>query len=138
MENNANGKLKVSTCESKSEPEPLHFNVDCEGLNFETYQFLLGDIAQGVEDANRMYGYGEPGYIGTDGNFHPLSVSDSGNIISEPEPRPIPKVNPMPPRPRRRRIELEESGPLLEEVMLARGLLHAERKRKEETGRINE
>ncbi|HEY6405566.1 MAG TPA: hypothetical protein VIX38_05770, partial [Nitrososphaeraceae archaeon] len=40
--------------------------------------------------------------------------------------RPIPKVDPMPPGPRRRRIE--ESGPLLEEVMLARGLLHAVKK----------
>jgi hypothetical protein len=47
--------------------------------------------------------------------------------------RPIPKVNPMPPKPRRRRTGIEESGPLLEEVMLARGLIHAVKK--VETGR---
>lgn len=41
--------------------------------------------------------------------------------------RPIPKVNPMPPGPRRSRIE--DSGPLLEEIMLAKGLIHAVRKR---------
>jgi hypothetical protein len=42
--------------------------------------------------------------------------------------RPIPKVDPMPPRPRIRR-RIEEPGPLLEEVMLARGLLHAVKRR---------
>jgi hypothetical protein len=113
---------------------PPRFNVDCEGIDFETYQFLLQDIAQGIEDGNRMYGYGEPIYIAADGNFYPLS----DNIIAEVKssPKPIPKANPMPARPgsRRRRIELEDSGPLLEEVMLARGLLHAVKKRKEETG----
>jgi hypothetical protein len=43
--------------------------------------------------------------------------------------RPIPKVDPMPPGSRRRRTGIEDSGPLLEEVMLARGLIHAVRKR---------
>jgi hypothetical protein len=54
--------------------DPPVFNVDCEGLDFDTYQFLLGDIAQGIEDANRMYGYGKPGYIGADGNFCPFTT----------------------------------------------------------------
>lgn len=40
--------------------------------------------------------------------------------------RPIPIIDPMPPRPRTRRRMMEEAGPLLEEVMLARGLLHAD------------
>jgi hypothetical protein len=42
--------------------------------------------------------------------------------------RPIPKVDPMPPRPGTRRRRIEESEPLLEEVMLARGMLHAVKK----------
>jgi hypothetical protein len=56
--------------------KPPVFNVDCEGLDFDTYQFLLGDIAQAIEDGNRMYGFGEPGYIGADGNFHPFTADN--------------------------------------------------------------
>jgi hypothetical protein len=65
--------------------KPPVFNVDCYGIDFDTYQFLLGDIAQGIEDGNRMYGFGEPGYIGADGNFHPLT---------EPELEAKPKLKP--------------------------------------------
>jgi hypothetical protein len=42
------------------------------GITEEEYQFLLDDIAQGIEDGNRMYGYGEPRYIDNDGNYHPF------------------------------------------------------------------
>jgi hypothetical protein len=40
------------------------------GITEAEYQFLLEDIAQGIEDGNRMYGYGEPGWIDKDGNYH--------------------------------------------------------------------
>jgi hypothetical protein len=42
------------------------------GITEEEYQFLIDDIAQAIEDGNRMYGYGEPGYIDNDGNYHPF------------------------------------------------------------------
>jgi hypothetical protein len=42
------------------------------GITEAEYQFLLDDIAQAIEDGNRMYGYGEPGYIDKQGNFHPF------------------------------------------------------------------
>jgi hypothetical protein len=110
MEINANGKLKVSTSESES--EPLRFNVDCEGLDFDTYQFLLGDIAQGIEDGNRMYGFGEPGYIGADGNFHPLT----DNFIPELEPKPKLKL-------KSKRRYRKRTDPSIEEVAIARGII---------------
>jgi hypothetical protein len=66
--------------------KPSVFNVDCYGIDFDTYQFLLGDIAQGIEDGNRMYGFGESGYIGTDGNYHPLT--DNFIPVLEQEPKP--------------------------------------------------
>lgn len=53
-----------------------------------------------------------------------LKTADSN---SEPKPtRLIPKANPMPPRPRpkTRRRWIEETGPSLEEIMLATGLVH--------------
>jgi hypothetical protein len=31
-----------------------------------------GYIEQAIEDGNRMYGYGEPGYIDNDGNYRPF------------------------------------------------------------------
>jgi hypothetical protein len=105
------------------------FNVDCYGLTVEEYKFLLDDIEEAIAEGNRKYGFGEPGYIDADGNFYPFSDNDKPRSIGldKPQPqkptRPIPKVNPMPPRPRRRRIE--EPGPLLEEVMLVRGILRA-------------
>jgi hypothetical protein len=40
------------------------------GITKEEYQFFLEDIAQAIEDGNRMYGYGEPGYIDKQGNYH--------------------------------------------------------------------
>jgi hypothetical protein len=55
--------------------KPPVFNVDCYGIDFDTYQFLLGDIAQGIEDGNRMYGYGERGI------FYPIS----DDIVPYPE-----------------------------------------------------
>jgi hypothetical protein len=70
---------------------PLVFNVDCNGIDFETYQFLLSDLAQGLEDANRMYGFGEAGYIGTDGNYHPLTDNFIPELESKPKRRPTPK-----------------------------------------------
>lgn len=93
------------------------------GITKEEYEFLLSDIEQGIRDGNRKYGFGEPGYIDADGNFYPFSDNDKPRDFA----RAIPKVDPMPPRQRRRRrrIEIEEPGPLLEEVMLARGMLHA-------------
>ena len=42
------------------------------GITEQEYQFLLDDIAQAIEDGNRMYGNGEPGYIHNDGNYHPF------------------------------------------------------------------
>jgi hypothetical protein len=90
--------------------KPPVFNVDCYGIDFDTYQFLLGDIAQGIEDGNRMYGFGEPGYIGTDGNYHPLA----DNFIPELEQkqRPIPKSK----RKKRNR-------PSVEQIAIARGII---------------
>lgn len=92
------------------------------GLTDEEYQFLLDDIEEAIAEGNRKYGYGEPGYIDADGNFYPFPDNDKPRDFA----RPIPKVDPMPPRARRRRIE--EPGPLLEEVMLARGMLRAVKK----------
>jgi hypothetical protein len=109
IEINANGKLKVSTSESES--EPLRFNVDCEGLDFDTYQFLLGDIAQAIEDGNRMYFYGEPGYVGPDGNFHPFS--DSDQIITT-------STTTNKPKNKRRK---KRDRPLVEQVAIATGLV---------------
>jgi|GEM_PF-3335657 hypothetical protein len=97
-------KIKVS------EDEPLRFNVDCYGIDFDTYQFLLGDIAQGIEDGNRMYGFGEPGYIGTDGNFHPLT--DNFIPALKQKQRPIPKSK------RKKRIRSS-----VEQIAIARGII---------------
>jgi hypothetical protein len=41
-----------------------------ENFTDEDYQFLLDDIEEAIAEGNRKYGYGEPGYIGTDGYFH--------------------------------------------------------------------
>jgi hypothetical protein len=46
------------------------------GITEAEYQFLLDDIAQGIEDGNRMYGYGEPGYIDKQGNYHAFDEHD--------------------------------------------------------------
>ena len=106
-------------------------------LTDEEYQFLLDDIEEAIADGNRKYGYGEPGYIDADGYFHPFPDNDrprSGSVQIQKPARAIPKVDPMPPRPKIRRRRIEEQGPLLEEVMLARGMLHADAVKKEETG----
>jgi hypothetical protein len=87
-------------------------DINFFGLTEDEYQILLEDINQAVEEGNRKYGFGEPEYIG-----------------AKSKPRPIPKVNPMPTRTRTRRRRIEELGPLLEEVMLARGLLYAVKRR---------
>jgi hypothetical protein len=42
------------------------------GITEAEYQFLLGDIEQAIEDGNRMYGYGQPGYIDNNGNYRPF------------------------------------------------------------------
>jgi hypothetical protein len=67
--------------------KPPVYNVDCYGIDFDTYQFLLGDIAQGIEDGNRMYGFGEPGYIGADGIFHPLTDNFIPDLKQKPRPK---------------------------------------------------
>ena len=46
------------------------------GLTKDDYEFLLSDIEQAIEDANREYGYGEPGYFDKDGNFYPFVDND--------------------------------------------------------------
>jgi hypothetical protein len=100
-------KIKVS------ESKPPVFNVDCYGIDFDTYQFLLGDITQGIEDGNRMYGFGEPGYIGADANYYPFSDSDP-EIIATIKSRPEPK---------RKRRHRKRAGPSIEEVAIARGII---------------
>jgi hypothetical protein len=62
---------------SKKSEEELQSGLIAEdskecGITKAEYQFLLDDIAQGIEDGNRMYGYGEPGYIDKQGDFHPF------------------------------------------------------------------
>jgi hypothetical protein len=49
-----------------------------------------------------------------------LDTANPSFCLEVEEERPIPKVNPMPPMPRRRR---RTRPPLLEEVMLRRGLI---------------
>lgn len=46
------------------------------GLTKDDYEFLLGDIAQGIEDANRKYGYGDDGYIDKDENYYFAPIDD--------------------------------------------------------------
>jgi hypothetical protein len=46
------------------------------GLTKSDYEFLLSDIEQAIEDANRKYGYGEPGYIDDVGDFYPFPDND--------------------------------------------------------------
>ena len=57
---------------SKEEQESGLISEDSKecGITEAEYQFLLDDISQGIEDGNRMYGYGEPGWIDKDGNYH--------------------------------------------------------------------
>jgi hypothetical protein len=59
---------------SKEEQESGLISEDSKecGITEEEYQFLLDDIAHAIEDGNRMYGYGEPGYIDKQGNYHPF------------------------------------------------------------------
>ena len=45
-------------------------------LEEDDYEFLLGDIAQAIEDANRKYGFGEDGYIDHNGDFCPFDDND--------------------------------------------------------------
>jgi hypothetical protein len=51
------------------------------GLTKGDYEFLLGDIEQAIEDANRKYGYGDAGYIDNDGNFYPFPDNDKPRRI---------------------------------------------------------
>jgi hypothetical protein len=95
-------KIKIS------ESEPPRFNIDCYGIDFDTYQFLLGDIARGIEDGNRMFGYGEPGYVGADGNYYPLTDNFIPELASKPEPK----------RKRKKRTD-----PSIEQVAIARGII---------------
>jgi hypothetical protein len=109
------------------------------GLTRSDYQFLLDDIEEAITKANRKYGYGGYGFVDRFGNHYrdpqPRTVPESdlalerlglGKVKADPV-RPIPKVNPIPKRLRTRQIA--EPGPLLEEIMLERGLLHAVKKR---------
>jgi hypothetical protein len=63
---------------SKEEQQPGLISEDSKecGITEEEYQFLLDDVEQGIEDGNRMYGYGEPGYIDKDGNYHAFDEHD--------------------------------------------------------------
>ena len=53
----------------------LENSKEC-GITEAEYQFLLDDIEQGIRDGNRKYGYGEPGYIDKDGNYHAFDEYD--------------------------------------------------------------
>jgi hypothetical protein len=53
------------------------------GITYSEYQFLLGDIEQAIEDANRKYGYGEAGYIDEVGDFCPFPDNDKPNRIKD-------------------------------------------------------
>jgi hypothetical protein len=109
----------------KSKPTPNSKtnskSIDDNFFTDEDYQFLLDDIEEAIAEGNKKYGYGEPGYIDRNGNYYPFPDNNKPRNFA----RAIPKVNPMPPMPRTSRRRIEEPGPLLEEVMLARGLLHA-------------
>lgn len=112
------------TLNSKLIEEEYFISEDSKecGLTRLEYEFLLDDIEEAIREGNRKYGFGEPGYIDADGNFYPFPDNDKPRKFA----RQIPKVNPMPPRPRRPRgRRIDEPGPLLEEVMLARDMLHA-------------
>jgi hypothetical protein len=91
---------------------------DTEGLTDEEYQFLLDDIEEAIAEGNRKYGYGEPGYIDTDGNFYPFPDNDKD------KPRQtltlVVKSKSKHKRERRRRI-----GPSIEQVAVARGIIRA-------------
>ena len=60
------------------------------GLTKGDYEFLLSDIEQAIEDANRKYGNGEAGYIDNHGNFYPFPDADKPRKIkSKSKFRPI-------------------------------------------------
>jgi hypothetical protein len=101
--------------------KPPVFNVDCYGIDFDTYQFLLDDIAQGIEDGNRMYGFGEPGYIGADGNFCPYPLPDNDND----KPRQTQTLSLIVKPKSKRKRERRRIGPSIEQVAVARGIIRA-------------
>jgi hypothetical protein len=63
------------------------------GLTKGDYEFLLSDIAQGIEDANRKYGYGEAGIIGKDGDFYPFPDANKPRKIKKPSTEDVAIAN---------------------------------------------
>jgi hypothetical protein len=86
------------------------------GLTDEEYEFLQDDINQTITEGNRKYGFGDSGYVGTDGYFHPLPVPDPYND----KPRQTLTLKPKSKCKRKRRI-----GPSIEQVAVARGIIRA-------------
>jgi hypothetical protein len=77
------------------------------GLTDEEYEFLQDDINQAIAEGNEKYGYGGCGNISEDGNHYPFPDNDKPKKLSC---IPKPKVKPK--------------RPSVEEVAIARGLLH--------------
>jgi hypothetical protein len=82
------------------------------GLTDEEHQFLLDDINQAIEDANKKYGYDDSEYIGEDGNYYPFSDNDKPKNIGHKTLIPKSKTK----RRRKRR-------PSIEQVAIARGII---------------
>jgi hypothetical protein len=71
--------FEVSPTKEIEEDEQSYFVEEDSkefGLTFSDYEFLLSDIEQAIEDANRKYGYGEPGYFDKDGNYYFAPIDD--------------------------------------------------------------
>ena len=88
--------FEVSSTEEATESHESYFvdeNSREFGLTKGDYEFLLSDIAQGFEDANRKYGYGEAGIIGKDGDFYPFPDANKPRKIKKPSTEDVAIAN---------------------------------------------
>jgi hypothetical protein len=51
------------------------------GLTYDEYQILLEDYERAIDEANRKYGYGGPGYLAEDGNYYVPNEADTPKYV---------------------------------------------------------